>query len=203
MKKILVLFTFLALFAVNAAADIPMPGKPKPTAAVQSPKTKEVSGSLLIQIDPNAKEAVLRLNRNQVRELRAALDDAADEGDETAAAGGGFGFTRLQTVVSGLFLSLAIVFGGVWLKRSKPSKTVAGLVLLAFVGTGAMLVYANAGPPGSLRSLTSRMFSSDMKGWRRGRGSVKIQVVNQNAMDDRSNAVELIVPQAEEDRRSE
>lgn len=52
-----------------------------------------------------------------------------------------------QTVIGGMFLTMAFVFGGVWLARSKPSKTVIGLFLVGFFATGGVLVFANIAPP--------------------------------------------------------
>lgn len=197
MKKFLVLLGILMFFAINAFADIRLPDTPKPTP---EKKSKEVSGSMLIKIDDKTNEAVLLLNKSQINQLRASLDEADDEGETRA----GIDSSRVQTIVSGLFLSLGFIFGGVWLSsRSKPSKIVVGLFLFAVVGAASTLVFANAGPPSSLRSISSRMFSDDMKGWRWGYGKIKIKIVDENKMTDHNNAAELVVPRAEEDKKSE
>jgi hypothetical protein len=54
-----------------------------------------------------------------------------------------------QTIVGGIFLSLAFVLGGVWLARSKGqvSKPALGVMLLAVTGLGATLVIGNVPPP--------------------------------------------------------
>jgi hypothetical protein len=79
-----------------------------------------VDANLTIRLDKDAKQARLIIPKSAVRELRAQLDDLDQDGNVTAAASVG-GVSRIQTIMAGVFLSLAIVFGGVWFTRSKRS----------------------------------------------------------------------------------
>ncbi len=58
-----------------------------------------------------------------------------------------------RTMMAGLFMFLAVSFAGVWLARSgqrRSQKIIAGVVMgLALFGATAIIVRANAGPPGS------------------------------------------------------
>jgi hypothetical protein len=183
-----ILFLCGVFTTIVSADSPPMPSDPKGK-----------TGSMLIKVDDKTKQAVLKLNKNQIKQLRAALDEADDANDSQTA----FSPSRTQTIVSGLFLSVAFLFGGVWMFRAKPSKTIVGIFLLIVLSTATTLVFANAGPPSSLRTISSKMFSNELKSWRWGYGEVKIQVVNAQSMTDPNNAVELIVPQAEEDKKTE
>jgi hypothetical protein len=73
--------------------------------------------------------------------------DAA--GGATSGSVGGPGISPLQTIASGVSLSIAIVLGGFWLRRTKAGtqRHVAGVVLAAAVLTGTSVVaMANLGP---------------------------------------------------------
>lgn len=148
---------------------------------------------MTIRLDPTAETAVLRLSKKQLKDLRAELDEADDASDTTAASV----FSRTQTIVGGMFLSLAFVFGGVLFRRAKTGeKTVktiaAGAILLAFAST-ATFVFANVGPPTQLRSISGKLFDKKIFGyWKRADGAVRIEVV------EGDGRVELIVPDKEE-----
>ena len=107
-------------------------------------------------------------------------------------------FSRTQTIVSGLFLSLAIVFGGVWFaKRGKANKTLVAGAVLFLVGSAATLVFANTGPPQELRSISEQIIQTDelfTDGWNYAYGKVKVKV------SDKAEAIELIVPDVGEEK---
>jgi hypothetical protein len=182
----------MASFA--AFADIARPDKtPKNT-----PKPKGIDTSMTIRLDRDAKEARLLIPRSQLKKLRAELDQMDDDSDNTAAVTNGIG--RTQTIVSGLFLSLALVFGGMWFVRSgkaatKTGKSLVVLAILAGLGSAATFVYANAGPPSEARSITGKMFSQSVHIYNFGYGRVRLETSPANEGDD---GVVLIVPNADE-----
>ncbi len=170
--------------ATSAFADIARPNSSpkrveKPAAALDS--------NLIIKIDRNAKEAKLLIPRSQIKQLRAELEQFDNKTDNTADASSSI--SRTQTIMAGLFISLAFVFGGMWFVRSGRSpKAAAIIVALVGVGTAATFVFANAGPPPTARAITSKLF--DMKvftPYRFASGKIKIEATD-------ANSYELIVP---------
>jgi hypothetical protein len=97
--------------------------------------------------------------------------------------------------VSGLLLSLAFVFGGIWLTRSNfGSRTVKGAVAGAAtfaILSGATFCLANAGPPDEARSITGKMFSQAVHVYGFGWGQVRLEIGN-------GDRVQLIVPNPKE-----
>lgn len=173
-------------------ADVPRPDK-------QS-KQKSVDTYLMIRLDRDAKEARLVIPKSQLAQLRAALDEVGDGSDVAAMAGG---ISRTQTIVSGIFLSLAIAFGGVWFVRSKnlspkTGKTIAAVAVLAAMGSTATFVFANAGPPPEARSITGKMFSPAVHIYKFGSGRVKLELT-----DDDAERITLIVPDPKDDKTAE
>lgn len=196
MKKFAVTLALFAFFATNAFADIRLPDTPKPKAS------KTADGRLVIRINRSAKEAKLIIPKNQVKQLRAQLEEMDNGGDTTTATtANGFDFTRTQTIVSGLFLSLAFVFGGVWLVRARKSenkiakKAIGGAAILCLLSATAAtnFIFANAGPPAQLRSITSVLFDKKaFNGWSQASGKIKIEIADTTATN-----IELVVPDAE------
>ena len=191
MKKIFCLLLAVFVFAnVSFADEAPPPPTPKkPT------KSKSVDSYLQIRLDEKADEPVLKISKNQLKDLRAQLDELDDDSDNSAALGG---ISRAQTIIGGMFLSLAFVFGGVLFARSKRSDGKTGKIIvvsavLFLCGTAAIFVFANAGPPAKLRSISGQLFDKKVFGyWKRAGGEIKIEVV------ENGNNVELIVPDKEE-----
>jgi preprotein translocase subunit SecG len=196
MKRTVLTLAAVLAFSTFALADIarPQPDKtPKPKAE------KLVDAPMEIRLDSEAKEAKLLIPRSQLKSLRAALDDL-DNGDENTAAVTASGFSRTQTIMAGLFMSLAIVFGGIWVARSgkMASKGVKAAVLTLGIGaiaTAATFVYANAGPPAEARSITGKMFSQAVHIYGFGWGQVKIGISD-------TDRVRLIVPDPKDDKPS-
>ena len=147
---------------------------------------------MTIKMDSDIKVATLRVPKDKLKQLSAELDQLADESDDTTAKISP-GMTRTQTIVSGIFLSLALVFGGMWFVRSGKAGTSTGkalviLAMIAGVGSAATFVYGNVGPPPSLRNITSELF--DRKAflfYSSASGKVNIEVTN-------GSGVELVVP---------
>lgn len=194
MKKSIIALTLIALFSIAAFADIRLPDTPKPTA---TPKPqKSIDANMKITLDKNVTEATLIIPKSQIKQLRAQLDGLDDSSDEPLLT-----FSRTQTIVSGLFLSLAFVFGGVWFSRSrktdgKINKTLVVGAVLFFVGSAATLVFANGGPPQELGSISSKIFKRELftYGWNYAYGKIKVKV------SDNAREIELIVPDKVEEK---
>jgi len=192
MKRIAALLTLLGLFAAAAMADIARPdNKPKRDISVDT--------SLRIRLDKDAKEARLIVPKSKLKELRAAVDEADDAAPQTASIGG---VSRVQTIAGGFFLSMAMIFGGVWLIRSKKAgnesgKVMIGLAVTAAFCSGSMLVWANAGPPAEARSITGKMFSQAVHIYKFGYGKIKLETT------DDDGDVQLIVPDPPETTKTD
>jgi hypothetical protein len=192
MKKLFCLFALTALFSAVAMADIIPPNAPKPT-----PKGKQVE--LLVDVSNEVSEPTLVIKKSSTKLLRAALDEA--EGLEnnlaqTESARPHF-TASTQTVVGGMFLTFAFVFGGVWLMRSKkPSKTVVGLFLIGILGGATILVTANIAPPQNV-GINKNMLSEELGNRSRNfaKGKVRVKIVNGNAAD---SDIKLLIPNNEE-----
>lgn len=185
MRKTLFTVTIIFLLTGPGFADIARPEKPvKKTAAVDT--------YLSIKLDRDAKEARLIVPRSQLKALRAELESI--DGDSVTASAS---ISRTQTIVSGLFISLAIVFGGIWFARSgKLSTKTAAIMAVAFAGGAlATIVYGNAGPPSEARSVTGKMFAPAMHIYKFGGGKIKLEI------SDTEDQVQLIVPDPEEPKK--
>ena len=103
--------------------------------------------------------------------------------------------SRVQTIVSGVFLSFAFIFNGIWLVRSRQTTEHGGnafmlLAVMAAIGSATTFVYANAGPPPDARSITGKMFSSGLHSLGYGWGKIKLEAGD-------GQRVHLIVPNPE------
>lgn len=189
MKRITLIIAVLVVGSVAAYADIAPPKQEK------TPKPKPgVSTTLFIKLDRNATEAVLRIPKSQVKQLRAELDQLDTDEDNAAAvtAPSDSTFGRTQTIVSGMFLSLAIVFGGIWFVRSGKNTQAKGraLVGLTVITAAASFVYANIGPPPEARSITSALFTRSVHMYKQASGKIKVETLTESSR----NEIELIVP---------
>ena len=185
MKKILSLCCVTLLFSLAILADDapPPPPTPKPKAS------KSVATRLDVRIDRTATEAKLIIPKSQLKQLRAELEELDDETDTSARVN----FTKTQTIISGLFLTLGFIFGGIWLARSRKLETKSAKILVIGAGlflTGAIatIAYANAGPPPEARSLTNKFFSKEVNIYKFGSGKIKLEV------SDKAQNPQLIVP---------
>jgi len=182
MRRAVLFFALVISFASVALGDVPRPpDKPSKPA-------KSIDTSLSIRIDSDAKEARLIIPRDQIKQLRAELDQV-DGGDNSAVASS---FSSTQTIVSGTLLSLAFVLGGMWFVRSghRHSKAVIATAILLTCGSIATLVYGNAGPPSEARSITGKMFTQSVHMYKAGWGAIKLEV------SDEATTPVLIVPDA-------
>jgi hypothetical protein len=187
MKRIFSLCALLAMFAAAAFADVRLPDTPKPTPAPKEKKSLETHFRISLQKD--AKEARLLIPKAQIKELRAQLDEL-DGGDSTTAAF--LNFSRTQTIVGGLFLSLAFISGGVWFSRArktglKPNRAVVAGAVLFFGAAFAAASFANVGPPLEARSITGKIFTPAVHMYKQAWGNIKVETTD----DDE---IQLIVP---------
>ena len=187
--RILITIVALMMFAAPAMADIARPN----TTPKKPVKTNSLETRLDIRIRRDAKEAKLILSKAQLNQLRADLD-AIDGGASDRASAG---ITGVQTIAGGVFLSLAMVFGGIWFARSgKLSKSAAAGLIAIATGALATMVYPNAGPPPEASSITGKMFAPGMHYYKFGGGKIKLEI-----SADETNPV-LIVPDTEEPKKA-
>lgn len=185
----LALAALLLATAVSASADVPNPDKAKN----KPPKVQPFTAQMMI--DPNTKsgEARLLIPREVLQQMRAGLDGEDARGSALAFFNAG----GAQTVMAGLFLSLALAFGGVWLVRSRGRRRLGTAALcvatLALCGAAATAAYANAGPPPVARSLTSKILIQDAK-WYGVYGQVKVEVT------DDDDQIRLVLPRPKDDQ---
>ncbi|HYH85937.1 MAG TPA: hypothetical protein VEX60_10835 [Pyrinomonadaceae bacterium] len=187
----LALAALLLATAVPALSNIALPkeerGKPRNSSAFTT--------AMKIATDEKVNEARLVIPREVWQQMKAGLDG---EGSQNAAvAGRTFNLGGTQTVVSGVFLSLAFAFGGVWLVRSRRQALRFGpaalcVIALALCGAFAGAAYANAGPPPVARSLTSKILIDDLQWWG-AYGQVKVEVSGD------ADRVTLILPRTKKE----
>ena len=151
--------------ALYAFGDI---ARPKPT-----PKSLLYSG-LTITSDPKAFEARLVISENTLKNLQ----DAGARGNGDAALSQKIMHSSGRTMMAGLFMFLAISFGGIWIARSsqrRNTKAIAAAILVAAIfGVGTIMVRANAGPPGYIRW---QNLPQNLKDAKETSGGVSIEVV--------------------------
>jgi len=179
MKKIIGLMILTALFSIAAFADIRIPDRPQqtPTPAA-TPEAAEMNAEMYIQISNEVTEPTLVINKKFMTQTPAA---------ETAKLGIG----STQTIVGGLFLSLAFVFGGVLLARGKGNmpKAAIGIFAIAILGFAGTIVSANVAPPRNV-PLNKNLFSKELQGYAMSRGTVKLKIVDETYGVD----VRLLIP---------
>jgi hypothetical protein len=177
-----------------AVADIPNPNS-------RNQSKSDLKIQMQIDTDEKVKEAKLIIPRAIWQQMRAQLD--GNDSQTAAATTRFFNMSGAQTIMSGIFLSLAFAFGGVWLVRSRKgaertARAVALTVSLFLIGgIAAGVAYANAGPPPVARSLTSKILIPELQWWG-AYGEVKLEVVEEG------NEIRLVLPRREitdKDRR--
>ena len=187
MRNVFLVISLTIFISSIAFGDIPRPDKPKENP----PKANGgIDTTLSIELSRDAKEAKLIIPRSQLKQLRAELDALDSTSNDTAAASG---VTNTQTIVGGTFLSLAIVFGGLWFVKPRQLKANAGKAAAAAAiiftgGTLATIAFGNAGPPNEARSITGKMFTQAVHIYGFGWGKIKLEV------SDEEKNPKLIVP---------
>lgn len=190
MKRTLALTTLLLAIASVALADVAEPGR---TPRGRTPKPKPaVATDLMIRLDADARDARLIIPKSQLKQLRAELEQIDDDGNIAAAAAGTDSLSRTQVIASGMFLSLAIAFGGVWFMRSgrSPNRAVKTAIIAAAglgIASASTIAFANIGPPSLVRGITGTIFSTDMQQRGTAWGKIKVETSDEDH-------VELVVP---------
>jgi hypothetical protein len=187
----LALAALLLATAVPAFSNIALPKEERGKLA----KSSAFTTAMKIEPDEKVTEARLVIPRQVWQQMKAGLD--GEDSQTAALTGSRFNLGGTQTVVSGVFLSLAFAFGGVWLMRSRKQAVRFGpaalcIIALALCGTFAGAAYANAGPPPVARSLTSKILINDLQWWG-AYGQVKIEVSGD------ADRVTLILPKAKKE----
>lgn len=179
MRKIIGAFVILSITATIAFADIKPPIRPAPTSTVAPAATEAQMAISVSRFEP---EATLVIHKSMIDKINAALKA---KGEEKLITSGGAGIASTQTIVGGLFLSLALVFGGVWLARAKGqvSKPALGIVVFAIFGMGATLVIGNVPPPKRI-PLTSAIIDDKVLGRYVASGKVKILIPHYESEKD-------------------
>jgi|GEM_PF-757785 len=208
MKRFFFAAICLTAFAAVGFADVPGPGKkprPTPQSTVSITNTPQPAPSIgpspervheaqmAVSLSNWSDEPTLVLTKAMIDKINAA---ARDKGIETAGTTAGASpFASTQTVAGGIFLSLAFVFGGVWLARSKGNvpKPALGILLLAVVGMGTTLVIGNVPPPKRI-ALSSAIINEGVMRNYVAAGKVKIMIVDYENKDD----VTLVIPRKAE-----
>ncbi|HEU4388765.1 MAG TPA: hypothetical protein VFV34_13265, partial [Blastocatellia bacterium] len=191
LTKCVVMLAFLFGMAQLTSADVVVP-KSKGSKSTKSPIRMSIIP------DRSAGEARLEIPRSVLNQLRAELD--GDRNEQIAeTAGTNSQSANTQTAMAGIFLSLALAFGGIWLLRSRKeatrlSRAQLGIAVLALCATSASFAYANAGPPPVARSLTSKILIQEAK-WYGAYGQVKV-VTN----DDDGDTIRLLLPIPKDDK---
>jgi hypothetical protein len=185
----------LALFAFSlpAFADI-APPPPTPTPQKARRTTPLPAARMLIEARTDATEARLQIPSNMLRQLRAEMERDAASGAAAATTPADW-LRPTQTIVAGLFLSLALAFAGIFVARTRTrargARQAAAVALVVFAATGALAfrTLANARPPeprildaGSLKLATTPDAQLN--------GVIRVEVV------DDPNVFKLIVPAA-------
>lgn len=168
----------IAAFSVAAFADIARPDR-TPTP---EPEPKAVATELNIQVDPDIKKALLLIPRSLLNDLKA----------DTEAAGTASAMSKTQNIISGLFLSLALVFGGIWMARGRRMSSMGGKAMIALfafsiIAAATTIITANVAPIRRNR-IDSSLFKNDIFRYRRMYGDIDVQLVDDSEL-------RLIIPQ--------
>ena len=183
--------TLLAAAAAPALGDVAPPrNENRRPRENQAAKKSPALSRMLIESGDGEQGARLLISRDMLRQLLAE----ADGGAQTNAAGlAQDSLPPAHTIFAGVFLSLSLVTGGLWLIRARrrPRARAAALCLAAcalggFAATAAVM--ANAGPP-PLRQSDYGTLPRAVRGETLA-GTVTIEVV------DGWRVVRLIVPKA-------
>lgn len=190
MKRFFSLCFLCLLFAtaLPAYADIARPKtSPSPSPSPELPRIVLHTGFSIVP-DNKAYEARLQISQSQLTELRAALANIpANDSMATRVSG-----SSTRTMLAGVFMFLSLSFAGVWLARSVKTRgqkmLAAFLVGTAALGTAAIIVNANAGPPGSYYW---RKLPQNLTAGKPTSGGIDIEIVPDS---NEGSQMKLIIP---------
>ncbi len=149
MKRPVVLCAAALLLIASAVYTFGDIARPKPTPT-PTPEAGKIVFHTGLQVVPDSKlyEARLQISQQTLQRIREATANMSANQSMTQR----LMHSSTRTMVAGLFMFLAVSFAGVWLARSgqrRNHKIAVGLVLgMAVLGATAIIVRANAGPPG-------------------------------------------------------
>jgi hypothetical protein len=176
---------------VSTRADVPTPNSNRV-------RRQSRPNPIYMQIQPaeSAGDAKLVIPRDILQQLRASLDDT-DQQDAASVTSNGRQNSR--TIIAGIFLSISLAFGGVWLMRSgatsgKLARTAAVITLIGASGVATGIALGNAGPPPLARSLTSKILTPELQWWG-AYGKVTVEVVAEG------DHITLVLPNMKEKRQ--
>ena len=180
--------TLLIVGCISTFADIPSPNSNK---VRRQPRPNPVN--MTIQPAETAGDARLVIPRDILQQLRASLDDT-DQQDAASVTSNGEHNSR--TIIAGIFMSISLAFGGVWLMRSgatsgKLARTAAVITLIGASGIATGIALGNAGPPPVARTLTSKILTPELQWWG-AYGKVTVEVVADG------DQITLILPRVKE-----
>lgn len=151
MKRTVVLCAaalLLVASGIYAFGDI---ARPKVTPKPKAGKTVLYT-SLSIVPDSKLSEARLQISRGILQEI---VREGSENQSDVVSMTRRLMHSSTRTVMAGLFMFLAVSFGGIWLARSgqhRNHKAIAAVILIATMfGLATVIVRANAGPPGYVR----------------------------------------------------
>ena len=148
MKRTVILGAAALLLVASAVYTFGDIARPKTTPTPQAGKIVFHTG---LQIVPDAKayEARLQISQATLQRLREATANSSTANPTMAQR---LMQSSTRTMVAGMFMFLAISFAGVWLARShqrRSQKAIAAIVMvIGMLSAAAVIVRANAGPPG-------------------------------------------------------
>lgn len=147
------LLTLLLIFSAATVilADIRVPNKQKPTPSPTATPANSSKNELQI-MTANVDEATLVIPQSFINNLQKSAADSSASPNS---------FAVTSTVVSGIFLSLAFVFGGVFLFKNNSAKAAVSLILLGIISTSATIIYANTPPPPRNVKIIDESFFTD------------------------------------------
>jgi hypothetical protein len=190
--KVYALGVFVLATFTLARADVARP---------KDEHNKPANVIVTMRIEPNykASEAKLIIPRSMWEQMRAQLD-----GNDAQAASASTRFHSLngaQTLMAGIFMSLAFAFAGIWFVRSRKgtnkfTPAALALALLVLCGAGAGIAYANAGPPSVARSLTSNILVPGALPYG-VYGKVKVEIT------DADNEIVLVLPKGKDNNSND
>jgi hypothetical protein len=182
MKKITGIFLVLLVSTAGAFADIRPPVRQTTPAPAASPAPNEVGVSL--SVSRFETEGTIVVTKSFIEKINAAAK-AKGQTAMIEVEGDGASVASTQTIVGGIFLSLAFVLGGVWLARSKGqvSKPALGVMLLAVTGLGTTLVIGNVPPPKRIK-LDSGIINGAKMNDSVAVGKMKLLLVDYEARED-------------------
>ena len=148
MKALLFACFLVVSTAVSVSADVPKPKTPpKPLRGLHT--------RLEIVPDEKIYEAKLQISESDLKTFMAAINATPPgNGEGIMAVAGGVSASAMRTIIAGILMFLAVSVAGVMLARSsslgRTQKALGAVVVVAVVlGAAAIIVRANAGPPGS------------------------------------------------------